>query len=224
MSDASRWDRTPIPSVTSRLIAALSIATVLLHVVPARGTTGGPRLIEVLGWDPVDRKVFVAQHYRGESGYPPAIAYFDFAGKSPGRPVVVRWSVSLDGDPASYGRRASALRGRLRALPRIPAASSFWITKVLATDSVDIQGIEMTRYHVRVSRLDTDWGGALEVQTYRDSSVRVLSIHPIPGRKERLAIVSFIGIPYEGGYEAQLPIMLETSSETSRIEWDPFRR
>lgn len=203
------------------LAAAVGMAA-LVHGTPARSSTGGPDLIEVLGWDPGDRKVFVAQHYRGESGYPPAFAYFDLGGRSPGRPVVVPWSVASDDQ--EYRRREGALRARLRPLPSVPAASIFGVSKVLAKDVVTLNGGERTRYRVRVSRLHHDWGGAFEVVTYDDPSVRVLSVHPIPGRRERLAILSFFGIPHESGYETQVPVILETLTDTTRVEWAPFRR
>lgn len=82
----------------------------------------------------------------------------------------------------------------------------------------------MTRYRVRVSRLDRNWDGSLEVQTYQDSTVRVVSVHPVPGHRERLAIISFVGIPYEGGYETQIPMLIGSSLQRPRIEWAPFRR
>jgi hypothetical protein len=63
----------------------------------------------------------------------------------------------------------------------------------------------------------------LEIGTLRDPDVRVLAIHPIPGRSEWLAIVSFVGIPAEGGYEVQMPVLLGTGGAVRRIEWKRWK-
>src|SRR5688572_6709264 len=41
----------------------------------AGATSGGPETMEVLGYDPVDQKVFVAQHFQDQSGEPPRVYY-----------------------------------------------------------------------------------------------------------------------------------------------------
>lgn len=212
---ASRW-----AVAIGRCVAAG--ATTCLLVSPVLGSLGGPDLVEVLGWDPADRKVYVAQHYRGESGYPPAIASFDLKSASPGRRVVLSWSVGTDGK--EYDRRARQLRSRLQPLPATPAASMFTRTQVVGLDTVEVAGIRWPRYRILLQRLDNDWPGTLEVRTYRDPSVRVLSLRPIPGEKLQLGIVSFLGIPYEGGYETQTPVLLGNTPDTTRVEWSPFRR
>jgi len=199
-------------------------ALVVLCAGAARATVGGADVIEVLGWDATAQKVYVAQHYRGESGYPPAIASFDLKGAGAGAAVVEPWSVSDTLGAAEYARRDRALRTRLAPLPPAPAVSIFDFTRVLARDTVEVGGGRWPRLRVLASRLRADWDGAFEVTAYRDPSVRVLSLHPIPGHAERLAIVSFLGIPWEGGYETQVPVVIPARADTLRLAWKPFRR
>jgi hypothetical protein len=198
----------------------LTFGTLAVCAGAARATVGGPELLEVLGWEPVDRKLFVAQHHRNETGYAPTIAYFDFRSATPGRAVPVQWSIR----ETQYARRDKALRARLRPLRPIPAVSTFIGTRVIAVDTVNVGMEALPRYRVRAQGLRYEWDGVLEVTSFRDTSVRVLSLHPIPGRKERLAIVSFVGFPHEGGYECQMPVLLPAETDTLRVEWNPFRR
>ena len=183
---------------------------------------GGPDLAEVLGWDPVDEKLFVALQLHDETGRGTRIVYFDFRSATPGRAVPVAWSLQHGAD---YGRRTLALRSRLRPLPSVPASSVFERRQVIGVDTVTTWMEQLPRYHVRAQRLRYAFDGVLEVHTIRDPAVHAVSVHPIPGRRERLAIVGFIGVPHEGGYECQVPVILpaEAERETLRVEWNPYR-
>jgi hypothetical protein len=85
---------------------------------------------------------------------------------------------------------------------------------VIATDSVTIgSGDRVCRRTVRLSR----YARPIEVVTWRDPSVFVRT-YEIPGRPEHLLVLSFIGDPYEGGYETQVPVILGAGTDTLRVE------
>lgn len=86
--------------------------------------------------------------------------------------------------------------------------------KVMTTDSVTIaSGDRMCRRTVRLRRYERP----IEVVTWRDPGVFIRT-YEIPGRPESLLVLSFIGDPYEGGYETQIPVILGSGTDTLRVE------
>jgi hypothetical protein len=61
--------------------------------------------------------------------------------------------------------------------------------------------------------------GWLDVTTIQDPEVRVIHQYRVPGREEIVGILSFIGIPWEIGYEVQRPILVPRMNDTLRVEW-----
>ena len=61
------------------------------------------------------------------------------------------------------------------------------------------------------------------VTTYRSPTVVVPRIFEIPGRSERVAVLSFTGIPYEGGYECQVPVLVAPAcGDPIAVEWKGY--
>jgi hypothetical protein len=69
---------------------------------------------------------------------------------------------------------------------------------------------------VRVTDEQCLGGATLDVTTIGDPGVRVLRQYTIPGRDQRVAIVSFRGIATEYGYESQVPVLLPRYGEPAR--------
>ena len=94
--------------------------------------------------------------------------------------------------------------------------------RVLAIDTLTTPYDSRTRY-----RVEMNLGQRVIVTAYRQSEVSTLRYYSIPGRPEMLAILSFVGIPFEEGYEAQVPVLLKSACaeplnvEWKRDEWDP---
>ena len=99
----------------------LAIITCLLLIVDvARASVGGPSTVELLGWDPVERKVFVAVHYDDPEAWAhPDLGYWLLDAADPSQLI-------MDHDfheagPSSSGlehsvERIEALRARLEPL------------------------------------------------------------------------------------------------------------
>jgi hypothetical protein len=181
----------------------------------ASASHGGPELCDVVGWDPVDRKVFVARHDWSESAAPPALVYFELDGKQPCRAVVVPWSRDMKLDETVRAQRWKKLRTRLEPLVPSPVAL-VPKQRVIVADTLTGPYEGMPRFRVEISSL----GMPLHVTTYARPDVFTLRLYEIPGRRENLAILSFTGIPWEAGYETQVPIVLGASCPTPiQVEW-----
>ena len=186
--------------------AITSLCAMVLLASPASPTTIGPRLAQVLGWDPRDQEVFVAIHDHSESGYLPQVVYFDLKTPKAG-PQTVKWSVGFQGDP-QFGKHFSDLRKRLVPLIHEDLYPSSFDFRVETTDTVNIRGASIPHYRGRV-----EIGPArLSVSTYGQMP-RGVVLFTIPGRQQKLLIVSVGGV---NGEEAQVPVLLDAGGESDR--------
>jgi hypothetical protein len=96
---------------TPQRLSLVLCGAVLLFPPTAAADPGRSVALEVLGWDPVDRKVFVAEHAQ-EAGLwlPPAISFFLLDAEDPSLPVLLR-------DPADLAALPGG--GDLRVLRRV---------------------------------------------------------------------------------------------------------
>jgi hypothetical protein len=188
-----------------KLASLACLIATIVSTTTAQATVGGPQLVQVLGWDPKAERAYVAIRFFDDIHGGPAVYYFDLRRTRSYQPIRVR----------AYERVAYALvdslAAHLRPLRHIATTSSS-IVHVLERDSVDI-GRPLARYRVRFfARLPMPlpfWSHEYQVDvvTYRDSTVRQLALFSIPGRKELLTVLSFIGNRVEGGYETQSPVL-----------------
>jgi hypothetical protein len=205
---ASRW----------QFGVALTIGIAFAAVV-ARATVGGPELAEPLGWDPVDQKVYFGLIDRSGGGEPEGLVYFDLRAARPDHVVRVPWSRGvLATDSTRVARWARVLR-RLRPLHFL-VSSSIVSYHVVAMDTLRSGWGDDARFRVRIFGLSSEFPRTITVTTYERPDIRLLALYQIPGRDERIAVLSFIGIPGEGGYEAQSPVLLDSpASDSVRVEW-----
>lgn len=190
----------------------------------ARATIGGPELARPLGWNASSRTVYFEITPVGESGDASTIVALSVDDAAAGfRPLP--WSVSTL-ENAAYRARLARLRRGLVELEElgctsIPARVEVDRLKPLQTPD----GAEFSRYRVTAR----DFGGfcvsGVQLTAYRDPSVRMLRVFRVPGTPVCVGIVSFIGLPFETGYERQVPICVsEESTQVVRIrDWTSGR-
>jgi hypothetical protein len=185
----------------------------------AVGYTGGPAVVDVLGWDPVAKRIYFYGCSPGETGAFGDVSYFDLASRDPERLKRVSWNqpeaTSNDRDQT---RLFKALRNRLKPLIPImhPAlAKALTVTKI---DSVVTPLGNRARYHLEVTY---EIGLNFEVEAYsKDFAVR--DMFRVPGRREWLYVVTFRGNPYDGLLaETQVPVLVVGSQEgrARRLSW-----
>ena len=191
----------------------------MLGAGPAQASTGGPELAEILGWDAADQKVYFSVLATGENDAPAGIFYFDLKSGTPGRARRVSWSSESYPD---YDRRLEALKRRMRLLEPYPAPTIPEQQTIVEADTLRNSYFgPYPRYRVRVTvcayDLPCQGGRILEVTALGDPSVRILRQYAIPGRKERIGIASFSGLPIETVYESQVPFLFPAEGETIRV-------
>jgi hypothetical protein len=184
-------------------------------LAPACASTGGPELSEPMGYDPRTHEVFFKQIHWNEGGYRPAV-YRLRQGHGPRLFEPVWWSIGENVDSA-YRARVAALARRLKPLKERVWGTVPGTATIEMSDSVDAVGIPKRRYRVRVGWFAGPAMGQLRVTTYRDPAVRIVRWYNIPESRDVIGVVSFLGMPTEGGYEQQVPVVVPGEHEELTI-------
>jgi hypothetical protein len=188
--------------------ASVLAAVVLAWAGTCRATSGGPLTVEVLGWDAATERVYARQIGHDESGGErDCVFYFDLRATDPTRAHVVersrqRWSAD-PGTMDRFERERAALEeflSHLRPLERDDEGSE----SLLRGATIVSEG--MARYSSAWEpehRFIVDVGDSILVTAWRDPCVRIVRRYLIPGYAVGLRVLSFVGDPWEGGYEVQ---------------------
>jgi hypothetical protein len=202
---------------------------ILLTVVaaPALASHGGPEIVEVLGFDPVDRKIFFTTLYQDETDLWPDVHYFDLKSARPWIPVRVDMRKGLDSPTSGAGdwqdpeytelsNRLMRLRQRLRPIPHAKTLDLTMRTEVLSADSVMMQWSKVPRLHRSVELRDSTHFARVEVTTYCDQRLGIESVLRMPGQAWTLIVMVSRGIPVETCYELESPILLLPTGPPTR--------
>lgn len=196
--------------------AQCAFLVVAVVAAPALATTGGEQLARALGWDPIAKRVYVQSIIVDESGEFGQVFYFALDSKEPTKVKRLAWSVANYNDSIA-AQRLRALERRLRPMVLEDATS---IPKVVIArmDTVRTPYYVGPRFVVHLSVWRNRFRKVLEITTYREPTVVLHRIYQVPGREESIVILSFIGIPHEGGYETQIPVLVHGGgSDTLRV-------
>jgi hypothetical protein len=201
-------------------LASLLVLGLVIGTRPSFATVGGPEIAEILGWDPIRHEVFFQLHDLGDADSGPSIGFFALDGPRSGVATYPKWSTGDCEDDSTCAERLAHLRRRLRPLKEVIAPSIPYLSPPADREILSTEGQGFIRYVVHLAGLRYVWQGRAEVVTYGDSVVRVVRVHSIPGRGELVLTLSFVGMPMEGGYEVQVPVLL-TGEKASlpRVTW-----
>ena len=179
----------------------------LLALLPlAHATSGVPLEIQVLGWEPVDQKVYLLEHGYGEPGSPPQLSYLDRDGPDPDALIQVRSCYRLD-ENTLYDR-LEQLEARL--VPLEPLA----LTGLQSTERVTSVGPCADASPLddrRCQQVDValDWYGLraeLQIETWGQGHVH--GAWAIPGTEEPLVVYRHVGVTWESGYTRDHAVVL----------------
>ncbi len=189
--------------------------------------SGGPHELEVLGYERASNKLYVLEHYRDASGDLPQLYYMYLRGPQMGRMVAVRGWYEGAGTPAAeahfglseFWARVERLREHLTPVTERtdhPWRLSTRVAKRRALRLFDgEQPIRKFVLQLRVrSTADEDRqkirsiGARVAVTAYLRPRAELETVYEIPGERFDVAIVSYVGVPYEVGYDKQLAILL----------------
>ena len=191
-------------------VRALIAAAVLARSAPVRASLGGPLTVEVLGWSPTEERLYVRQTGHDQSGGErDCVFYFDLRSHDPARPRVVsaslqRWSPDAD-EMAGFLRERARLEAFLRTLRPLERADEgreghFRRAAIEADTTIALtSAMEPThRYTMLVDE-------GIRATAWWTPCVFALRRYHLPDRpaEAELVVLSFIGDPFEGGYEVQ---------------------
>jgi hypothetical protein len=180
-----------------------------------RAFTGGPVLVEVLGWDAANERLYCRQDGQDESATErDLLYYFDLRSATPERPVVLDWSRSRDrgwGKAADslYESRVSSLERRLKKLPIVDELERSTLRFRVVPDAVVAPSRFTSSNPATLEGSAWTWRGVPEMRvvTYGSNDVRCLRRYAIPGRAGRVVVISYIGDDY-GPEEIQRVVVL----------------
>ena len=197
----------------------IPLLTLLGHLVaaPAMASHGGPEVVEIIGFDPIDEKIFYVTHYQDETDLWSDVHYFDLKSARPWIPVRVDMRKGLDSPTAGAGDwmdpeytefsdRMMRLRQRLRPLPHLKTLDVTIRAEPLSEDT--LLGGWKPRLQRSVELKDSTNSARAVVTTFCNYRLGIESVRGIPGRSWTLVVLSFTGIPMETCYELQSPILL----------------
>ncbi|MCA9543667.1 MAG: hypothetical protein KC613_04735, partial [Myxococcales bacterium] len=207
-----------------------SLLCVMLLMVAgsAWATVGGDDRLEVLGYEPVDGKLYWLLHRGGEVGGPPRLHFLALQGERPGQAQAV--SSWYQGDQRAAERafpeRLAALQARLKATPAADLAGArLTVThqdlRVCADAAKQPRTGDEARALVarwqagdpdldspvcRLLGLQVAWGdftGETWAEAWGGASL--LSVRALPDARYALAVVRFVGQHFESGYAVERP-------------------
>lgn len=171
-------------AVIRRVLVLASLA--LAVGTQAHAYTGGPDMFEPLGWSAKEQRVYWLVHGRNESGSGPAVYYAELAAGKSRQAVRLEWSRGYLDSVAL--RRIDGLRRRL--VPLCEAASE----RTVAGSTVVVT--ETGPGSRRTIRGSFRSGYTFDLVAYCQSDVALIHDYVLPGHREHLVVVAFIGIEY----------------------------
>jgi hypothetical protein len=196
----------------------LVLLGLLACAAPVRATVGGPTLLEVLGWDPAARCIYMRSvEESGGAGFG-GVSYFALDGRDPEVAVATGLASSSEGSAydSTLIRGLVSLRRSLGPLPGSVPECSLPYTRTVETDTLHhlVHGA-VARHRVRARWEATP--GEFEFTTYHRPEVVLRSVHAVPGRAEQLLVFAFTGDPSEGGYETQVAVLVRRPVDLRRV-------
>src|SRR5262245_27720311 len=145
--------------------------------------TGGPQLIDVIGWDAKAERVYLRSAPQDESGEFGGVYFFDLRAQRPTLRRRVSWSQpGAVYNDAEQDARVRALRSRLRRLrPELAETLPSWVVHVDSTTVREGPWAGTRRFRIRVTFAR---GQSFECTTYHLADMCAKGVYNLPGRKE----------------------------------------
>ena len=197
-------------------ITATSAVTNLNH----RSATGlsGAHELDVIGFDPAEHKLYVLEHYNDDSGDLPQLFFMHTRGRHAGRLIPVRdWYQGDTTDvEAEFQVRLDALCERLVDVEPTMRGGLGLTTRVVKRRALRLQRDEapIRKYTLQLTvraagnSAITPMGVRTEVTAYLRPKAQLVESYMIPGERMAVAIVSYVGIPFDVGHDKQAALLL----------------
>lgn len=200
---------------------AFITATTALIPGAAMASTSGSRELDVLGYDAEDRKVYFLEHFHDESGEVPRLSFMHVAGPHAGKmiPVESWYRDDADAVEAKFPGRLAQLEGRLMRLVPEPQGTYALSTRITQRRAQRIypEDPPVRKYTLQLTvapHRDAHEIASLyapsraTVTAYFRPKATLTEVARIPGMDVSVALVSYLGIPYEVGYERDVAVLI----------------
>jgi hypothetical protein len=174
-----------------------------------------PEHMRVIGYDPIDHKVYLLQDC-GDDG-PPYLYFMHTRGDHVGHLVGLPSNYADEDDPEAtklFWARLEGLSRRLRPLEQRPKGLYRLSTHVVRKRAVliepELPAVRKYTLRAAVGRASESPDNApfTYVTAYLRPRVELVSVHRVPNGAGSIAILRFVGIPIEIGYETDSALFL----------------
>ncbi len=208
-------------------VALALVAGVVLSPRVAQAYTGGPQLVQFIGWDASRARVYFRTIPMDESLDFGTLWYFDLKGAKPGRRISEMWGPKQQAMPPSQAEfndslkfaQLAALRKSLIPLVRAEQPALPLQVKVLSRDSV--KGLDgwVTRLRVR-AYYQVEGSTTIHFTCYGKPDNCITGIYAIPWRTERVCILEFFGYRFDPSAQTETALLVPgIESELKGVTW-----
>ncbi|WP_291354606.1 aminotransferase [Acinetobacter sp. UBA3106] len=197
----------------------LSLGLILLPCT-SFATVGGPQKIEVLGYESKEQKVYLLRHYQDGRGRLPQLYYYQFKNnKQPEKLIQVNSlyinpktkKIDYDQDSRLFDKEVAKIKKRLIPLMAIPK-QSVKIQVLKKTSSKEKSWYDSKEYIPKYTYQYQLSNKTLKSQIHQAIDYRnglnISQAYKIPQQQKILAVVKYLGIPFETGYTIEDPVLL----------------
>ncbi len=193
------------------------LACLLLIADVARASTGGPSTVDLLGFDPVERRIYVAVHFDDpEAWQHPTVAYWSIDAADPDQLIP-----DHDFEEVSMGEigpdrtmdRIDALRDRLEPLTPVEPVGLELRERVMGLDRCQAAVDPALLAPCRQVQVELHWLGQVRellLTTWGMSDV--VGAWEAPGTGHRVVLYTHLGHTWEIGYQQELAVLFEPAS------------
>lgn len=180
-------------------------------------TTGGPQEIRLLGYMEDERKVYWLTYFRDEAGRLPQLSYIDFSTGVPFTPVVdTLWMGEIQPyHMEMFVKRLAALKSQLVPLHEDMADSIAVTARILKISSYTVpnESYQVRQFDMAIMLRSGILKGTEKITAYVDKRVGASQWRRIPNERYGIAVFSYTGIPWEGGYSKDIVVALKPEYE-----------
>jgi hypothetical protein len=174
----------------------------------AFASLSGPELIEVLGFNEKDQRVYFLRTFQDESGSLPELDYVNISS-----PVALIKDESIyakldEYDTEEFDARIKVLRARLTPLAKEGINGLHLKTNILRTGQENIMETNVPKWDLKIEIGNERYRGSGKATTYFNRDVQILALERLPDKDIAFVVVSYLGIPYEVGYQKNDVIIL----------------
>ncbi|MCT9166199.1 hypothetical protein B9X71_07800 [Acinetobacter baumannii] len=201
-----------------KFLKFLTFSTIFISI-HCYATVSGGQNIEVLGYEEKEKKLYLLRHYEDGRGRLPQLYYYQLNNKSPEKLIKVQslyinpktHKVDYDQDSSEFNKALKKIKKRLDPL----IASNTKTVKIQILRSQQKQ-ISMwfnptgkitqykTEYFVKTLSLQSK----NQIAIHYAKAIKISQNYTVPKQNKRLVIVKYLGVPEEGGYDIEDPVLL----------------